>query len=109
MHHLLVFLISVNTYNSGDTTETKQISFKPFKSHSTPKRGAPVALHDPNKPNSLVLYRPCETELGTKCHVVLDHRLTTFLRPHQREGVSFIYDCISGKNGHSGCILADEM
>ena len=33
------------------------------------------------------------------------------LRPHQREGVKFMYDCVTGARveGHHGCIMADEM
>ena len=33
------------------------------------------------------------------------------LRPHQREGVKFMYDCVTGakiEDAH-GCIMADEM
>ena len=33
------------------------------------------------------------------------------LRPHQREGVKFMYDCVTGIKieGFYGCIMADEM
>ena len=33
------------------------------------------------------------------------------LRPHQREGVKFMYDCVTGIKieGFFGCIMADEM
>jgi hypothetical protein len=33
------------------------------------------------------------------------------LRPHQREGVKFMYDCVTGVRipGSFGCIMADEM
>lgn len=37
--------------------------------------------------------------------------LAKWLRPHQREGVKFMYECVMGMrdfNGH-GCILADDM
>ena len=37
--------------------------------------------------------------------------LAKWLRPHQREGVSFVYECVMGLkdfNG-AGCILADDM
>lgn len=44
-------------------------------------------------------------------HVVVDPTLSKVLRPHQREGVKFMYDCITGLkiDGYSGCIMADEM
>ncbi|KAF2556056.1 hypothetical protein F2Q68_00017236 [Brassica cretica] len=38
--------------------------------------------------------------------------LVRFLRPHQREGVQFMFDCVSGLHGSeniNGCILADDM
>ena len=43
--------------------------------------------------------------------VVLDHILSRKLRPHQIEGIKFLYECVMGYRGHGGqgCILADEM
>ena len=37
--------------------------------------------------------------------------LGKFLRPHQIEGVQFMFDCVAGIKGFSGngCILADDM
>ena len=79
------------------------------------------ALHDPNACNSLVLYVPPETS-GSKhdllkidqskilVHVVVDPVVGNILRPHQREGVKFMYDCVIGNRGDfNGCIMADEM
>ncbi|KAK7960609.1 hypothetical protein PG988_011823 [Apiospora saccharicola] len=43
--------------------------------------------------------------------VVIDPRLTKVLRPHQVEGVKFMYRCVTGmidEKAH-GCIMADEM
>ncbi|KAK7937722.1 DNA repair protein rhp54 [Apiospora aurea] len=43
--------------------------------------------------------------------VVIDPRLTKVLRPHQIEGVKFMYRCVTGmidEKAH-GCIMADEM
>lgn len=43
-------------------------------------------------------------------HVVVDPVVGNILRPHQREGVKFMYDCVTGINGvYCGCIMADEM
>lgn len=44
-------------------------------------------------------------------HVVVDPLLCNILRPHQREGVKFMYECVTGKRieGAYGCIMADEM
>ncbi|WFD04962.1 DNA-dependent ATPase protein rad54 [Malassezia vespertilionis] len=46
-----------------------------------------------------------------KVPVVIDPRLGKVLRPHQVEGVKFLYRCTTGlisENAH-GCIMADEM
>uniref|UniRef100_A0A1A9WX77 Helicase ATP-binding domain-containing protein n=1 Tax=Glossina brevipalpis TaxID=37001 RepID=A0A1A9WX77_9MUSC len=77
------------------------------------------ALHDPLACNALVLYVPpdyTEHERLTMdpqkilVHVVVDPLLSNILRPHQREGVRFMYECVEGKKGlFNGCIMADEM
>ncbi|KAI9150170.1 DNA repair rhp54 [Paramyrothecium foliicola] len=43
--------------------------------------------------------------------VVLDPRLAKILRPHQVEGVKFMYKCVTGMIDEkaNGCIMADEM
>ncbi|XP_039275930.1 DNA repair and recombination protein RAD54B [Nilaparvata lugens] len=44
-------------------------------------------------------------------NVHIDPRLASKLRPHQREGVTFLYRCVVGlrSGDHLGAILADEM
>nr|CAG8510649.1 1780_t:CDS:10 [Entrophospora candida] len=46
-----------------------------------------------------------------KVHVVVDPLLGKKLRPHQVEGVKFLYNCTTGKTFPDafGCIMADEM
>ncbi|XP_044261674.1 DNA repair and recombination protein RAD54-like [Tribolium madens] len=76
-------------------------------------------LYDPNTPNALVLYSPPEQSEHEKIksdapilvHVVVDPTLSNILRPHQREGVKFMYDCVTGVQipNSYGCIMADEM
>lgn len=43
--------------------------------------------------------------------VVIDPRLSKVLRPHQVEGVKFLYRCVTGliDENANGCIMADEM
>ncbi|XP_066547711.1 DNA repair and recombination protein RAD54B isoform X2 [Amia ocellicauda] len=74
--------------------------------------------HDPLTPEALVMPRPTMNHqwLFNKAglqivDVVVDPYLTTHLRPHQREGIIFLYECIMGMraNGRYGAILADEM
>ena len=52
-----------------------------------------------------------EVDERPKVPVVIDPRLAKVLRPHQVEGVKFLYRCTTGlidANAH-GCIMADEM
>lgn len=43
--------------------------------------------------------------------VSVDPMLTKWLRPHQREGVAFMFECVAGLRQFEGqgCILADDM
>lgn len=62
----------------------------------------------------LVLWQPEESEdgVGNLMPIVVDPLLVRFLRPHQREGVQFMFECVSGfysTANINGCILADDM
>ena len=84
------------------------------------RAGGRQPLHDPFAENALVLYDPpelseheklkCDTS-SQKVAVVVDPLLCKVLRPHQREGVKFMYDCVTGARieNYHGCIMADEM
>ncbi|KAM6910575.1 DNA repair and recombination protein RAD54B [Xenentodon cancila] len=74
--------------------------------------------HDPLAPDALVMPRPSPNHqwLNNKSglpvvDVVVDPYLTTHLRPHQRDGLLFLYECVMGMRavGRCGAILADEM
>jgi DNA repair and recombination RAD54-like protein len=43
--------------------------------------------------------------------ISVDNMLVKWLRPHQREGVKFMYECVMGLRDFDGCgcILADDM
>ncbi|KAL2349569.1 hypothetical protein Fmac_003569 [Flemingia macrophylla] len=60
----------------------------------------------------LVLWHPHDPSDANFTTITVDPLLVRFLRPHQREGVQFMFDCVSGlctsPNIH-GCILADDM
>uniref|UniRef100_A0A183BMZ4 DNA repair and recombination protein RAD54-like n=1 Tax=Globodera pallida TaxID=36090 RepID=A0A183BMZ4_GLOPA len=82
--------------------------------------GVRLPLHDPYAENALVVFAPPELsaheqlkldQTKREVHVVVDPILCAVLRPHQREGVKFMYDCVVGKRieAHKGCIMADEM
>ncbi|RWS15125.1 DNA repair and recombination protein RAD54-like protein [Dinothrombium tinctorium] len=123
---------------SKDKIEThdemiKRILAQPFKvpipGYSEPLYGKTLGvrlnvgrrpLFDPYEENALVLYEPpflSEHQKLTRnpdsiqVHVVVDPLLSNILRPHQREGVKFMYDCVTGVQieNNYGCIMADEM
>ena len=52
-----------------------------------------------------------DVEERPKVPVVIDPRLAKVLRPHQVEGVKFLYRCTTGliDANANGCIMADEM
>uniref|UniRef100_A0A3P9Q656 DNA repair and recombination protein RAD54-like n=1 Tax=Poecilia reticulata TaxID=8081 RepID=A0A3P9Q656_POERE len=82
--------------------------------------GVRKSLHDPFAEDALVLYEPPTLSAHDlikadkeklPVHVVVDPVLGNVLRPHQREGVKFLWDCVTGRRipGSYGCIMADEM
>ncbi|KAJ1169832.1 hypothetical protein NDU88_001720 [Pleurodeles waltl] len=84
------------------------------------KAGVRRALHDPFEDGALVLYEPPPLSAHDllkvdkeklPVHVVVDPVLCRILRPHQREGVKFLWECVTGRRipGSHGCIMADEM
>jgi len=90
------------------------------KSLGMRRKSMKCCLHDPYADGALVLYTPPEVsaheQLNQKedqkiVHVVVDPVLSKVLRPHQREGVKFMYDCVTGVRieNNYGCIMADEM
>ena len=74
----------------------------------------PAPRHDPGAPNALVMPRPPATSVQSGkrlVDVVVDPFITHYLRPHQREGMKFLYEAVMGLKSHGfqGAILADEM
>lgn len=124
---------SINS-NRGNDHELliKKILSKPFKvpipnykgesfrALGIKRQGIRKSLYDPFEENALVVYEPPDISAHDQMkqsvkdqlvHVVVDPALGKVLRPHQREGVKFMYDCVTGKQieGSYGCIMADEM
>lgn len=96
---------------------TKRRPFKPLKPKSVNcqnHNNAPTPLHDPLAPNALVL-SPAEVKYGGNAiPVVLDPYLARRMRAHQKDGVTFLYRCVTGMSAaddaaRQGAILADEM
>jgi hypothetical protein len=59
----------------------------------------------------VTVLRPAPTEAYSKENVFVPPVLAKWLRPHQREGVQFMYECVMGLRDFAGngCILADDM
>ena len=59
----------------------------------------------------VTVLKPAPLERYSRNNVFVPPVLAKWLRPHQREGVEFMYQCVMGlKDYHgSGCILADDM
>uniref|UniRef100_A0A8C1R7H0 RAD54 homolog B n=1 Tax=Cyprinus carpio TaxID=7962 RepID=A0A8C1R7H0_CYPCA len=85
---------------------------------SEPEKPICKPRHDLNAPGALVMPRPTTdhqwlyNKSGSPLvDVVIDPHLTNHLRPHQKEGVVFLYECLMGMRlpGRCGAILADEM
>jgi DNA repair and recombination protein RAD54B len=83
-----------------------------------PPRPPPQQLHDPYSPDAVVLNASQWKDGAGKdaaghpvAAVVLDPVLTRCMRPHQIEGVQFLYECTTGarQTGQMGAILADAM
>ncbi|NWQ74407.1 RA54B protein, partial [Columbina picui] len=88
---------------------------KPFKSVCQPKTKENMLTdsqsckprHDPNASNSLVMPRPNASHQWTfnkaglpVVDVVVDPYIANNLRPHQKEGIIFLYECIMGMREH---------
>uniref|UniRef100_A0A6A7FTU6 DNA repair and recombination protein RAD54-like n=1 Tax=Hirondellea gigas TaxID=1518452 RepID=A0A6A7FTU6_9CRUS len=121
--------------SSADATSTPSLHTvtlprpkpKPFKlptKGSTLSNNASAGNHRSGEPlyrigleHSLVFPRPSAQQQFRRSvgvvDVVLDPILSCKLRPHQRDGVLFLYHCVmatrDGADGGGGCILADEM
>ena len=72
---------------------------------------APKPVSKVHKSLADILGLKKEKEEHPKVPVVIDPRLAKVLRPHQIEGVKFLYRCTTGliDPRANGCIMADEM
>ncbi|TRY69409.1 hypothetical protein TCAL_13441 [Tigriopus californicus] len=78
------------------------------------KENSRISIFNKDSQDALVMPRP-PFDFKRQCDeivdVVVDPHLSKHLRPHQRQGVSFLYRCIMGFQDPTchGAILADEM
>ncbi|KAJ3004379.1 DNA-dependent ATPase protein rad54 [Thoreauomyces humboldtii] len=123
-------------FKVGISAKKQRDSFGPINSqlpegpyiHERAANGVRGPLYDPEAENAIVLHHPkvlsatekleaLKSKVGpgsqpdAEIHVVVDPMLGKVLRPHQIEGVRFLYNCVTGqaKSNAFGCIMADEM
>lgn len=93
------------------------VLYDPEKDEIRSENSTPEEPKEEVKSNHLKGGKSLAELLGTKKlehkkgHVVVDPVLSKVLRPHQIDGVKFLYRCTTGKihpNAY-GCIMADEM
>jgi DNA repair and recombination RAD54-like protein len=90
------------------------IDEKPKAIEEAKKEGEPPKIEAPLVSKSLAeilgIKKVVEGD-WPKVPVVIDPRLAKVLRPHQIEGVKFMYKCVTGmiEEKANGCIMADEM
>ncbi|KAM6500450.1 DNA repair protein, SNF2 family [Amanita muscaria] len=70
-----------------------------------------AGMFNPHKSLRELLGEKDKKQSVEKVPVVIDPRLGKVLRPHQVEGVKFLYKCTTGmvEERQYGCIMADEM
>ncbi|POG80389.1 putative dna repair and recombination protein rad54 protein [Rhizophagus irregularis DAOM 181602=DAOM 197198] len=135
-HKKLKVLKERNTNDVSPENSNKFNYVRPtFSFSQSLKKFSPVKpAHDPKAQNAIILYDPLDDLdnlqenikgkdksvaeiLGTKnpdnmkIPVIVDPILGQKLRPHQIDGVKFLYNCTTGRTveGVYGCIMADEM
>ncbi|KAJ5780023.1 SNF2-related protein [Penicillium paradoxum] len=107
-------LVTNPNANPGNAPATFTAYKKPLLVNTvTPKvAGKVIPRHDPKAAGALVMPRPKSVPKGKQIvDVVVDPILSKNLRPHQREGVQFLYECVMGMRSFNGegAILADDM
>ncbi|KAG7670478.1 hypothetical protein Ndes2526B_g00232 [Nannochloris sp. 'desiccata'] len=87
------------------------VKFIPQSSDDPAAEAAAAPVELPPGIEPLVLWAPPPSTEGEGNPVRVDNMLTRFLRPHQREGVQFMFECVCGLRSYegNGCILADDM
>ncbi|KAI9557966.1 RAD54B meiotic recombition protein [Daphnia sinensis] len=109
-------LVNPRPPNKEFVSPFHKTGYKAFKLNSTTNEIKP--RYNPSHPSALVMPRPPvdiqwkESQRGTVIvDVVVDPLLSKNLRPHQRDGVVFLYECLMGFKTPNmyGAILADEM
>ena len=95
--------------NVNVATLSRPVGAGAFASPLNPKPEEPAEEPLPPGVEPLMLWE--DAEGGANPPVSVDNMLCRWLRPHQREGVKFMFECVMGLRDFDGkgCILADDM
>lgn len=104
-HAIVLYDPTVDDKNIEKERERLRAAFEEEQQKAKEERGPHKSLA-----SILGLNKP-HVQLDEKVPVVIDPRLGKTLRPHQVEGVKFLYRCTTGmiSENANGCIMADEM
>ncbi|KAF9218119.1 hypothetical protein BS17DRAFT_722213, partial [Gyrodon lividus] len=102
------------TIDDRETDEERRVREKEEAKERAAKEAQEnmVGMYNPHKSlRALLGEGKNKTESIPKVPVVIDPRLSKVLRPHQVEGVKFLYKCTTSMmvDNQYGCIMADEM
>jgi SNF2 family DNA or RNA helicase len=113
--------VAENDEENEDEKESDR-PFEPLMLWKSPHQGGPakglpsrmvtqVREDENGVEETVTILQPAPLERYHKEDVHVPPVLAKWLRPHQREGVQFMYECVMGLKDFqgNGCILADDM
>jgi hypothetical protein len=91
--------------------ETRSASLVSHSFHFLSRRVEEVQTDEFGIEMTVKSRKPAPLTAYAKNDVFVPPVLAKWLRPHQREGVQFMYECVMGMKDYkgNGCILADDM
>ncbi|CAE6525495.1 unnamed protein product [Rhizoctonia solani] len=116
-HAIVLFDPTIDTRETDEERKEREKLEAAAKAREEKEKAALEAggpnLHNPHKSLKELLGggKDALSTMAPKVPVVIDPKLGKILRPHQIEGVKFLYRCTTGMvvENQYGCIMADEM
>ncbi|CAE6476442.1 unnamed protein product [Rhizoctonia solani] len=116
-HAIVLFDPTIDTRETDEERKEREKLEAAAKAQEEKEKAALEAggpnLYNPHKSLKELLGGGKDTRatVAPKVPVVIDPKLGKILRPHQIEGVRFLYRCTTGMtvDNQYGCIMADEM
>ncbi|KAF8710481.1 SNF2 protein, partial [Rhizoctonia solani] len=116
-HAIVLFDPTIDTRETDEERKEREKLEAAAKAREEKEKAAMDAgaanLYNPHKSLRELLGggKEAQATVAPKVPVVIDPKLGKILRPHQIEGVKFLYRCTTGMtvDNQYGCIMADEM